>query len=257
MDKNPPLSAFVAAFETELIFGQVWIRRMERGFELRHVADRECDPAALRLLGENDLRPLAQFTAAGAFRPLKSAPNLQRGWRTTPRDKETLGAALNQLYPGAVADWFAAQAPQPPVTSYREFTGRQTGMYRITTFLDDAAAGAAIRACCHEDFCLKRRLWTVDGLPPDSPPAKSIMPCLESCAILLEFARKMARVEQDERTQPPSSPADLARRRAEAEAALKNPDATVAESDFDAPNNPRRLRFILEKRPAPVTPAIS
>jgi len=254
MEKNPALSAFVAGFETELIFGQVWIRRRERGFELRHVADKDCDPAALRLLGENDIRPLAQFTAGGAFRPLKSAPNLQRGWRAAPRDEETLGAALNQLYPGAVADWFAAQAPQPPVTSYRDFTGRQTGMYRITTLLDDAVAGAVIRACCHKDFCLKRRLWTVDGLPPDSLAAKSILPCLEPCAILLEFARKMARIGQEEKAQPPPGPADIARQRAEAEAALQHPDGTVAESDFDAPNNPRRLRFVLEKIPAPVTP---
>jgi hypothetical protein len=254
MHNNPALSAFLAGFETESSFGQVWIRRRERGFELRHVADRECDSAALRLLEENHIRSLAQFTARGAFRPLRSAPNLQRGWRATPRDEPALGAALNQLYPGAVADWFAAQAPLPPVTSYREFTGRQTGMYRITTRLDDAAAGSVIRACCHKDFCLKRRLWSVDGLPPDPPAAKSILPCLEACAILLEFARKMARLEQEESAQPPPDSADIARRRAEVEAVLRNHDNTVAESDFDAPNNPRRLRFVLEKQPAPVTP---
>jgi hypothetical protein len=253
MARNPALTAFVAGFETESIFGQVCIRRLERGFELRHVADSQSDPAALRLLGENEIRPLAQFTAGGAFRPLKSAPNLPHGWRATPRDEEALGAALNQLYPGAVADWFAAQTTPPPVTSYREFTGRQTGMYRITARLDDATAGAVIRACCHKDFCLKRRLWTVDGLSPDDPAAKSAIPCLEPCAILLEFARKMARVEQDEKAQPPPCPADIARRRAEAGVALKNPDATIAESDFDAPGNPRRLRFVLEDRPAPGT----
>ena len=112
MNHNPALSAFVAALKTEFIFAQVWIRRTERGFELRHVADKECEPASLRLLGENDLRPLAQFTARGMFRPLRSAPNLQRGWRAAPRDEATLGAALNQLYPGGVADWFAAQAPR-------------------------------------------------------------------------------------------------------------------------------------------------
>jgi hypothetical protein len=254
MDKNPALSAFVAGFETELNFGEVWIRRLERGFELRHVADRECDPAILRLLEGKDIRTLAQFTIAGVFRPLKSAPTLQRGWRATPGDEEALGAALNQLYPGGVADWFASQTPLPPVTSYREFTGRQTGMYRITTRLDDGAAGAVIRACCHKDFCLKRRLWTVEGLPDDPPAAKSALPCLEPCAILLEFARKIARVEQDERTQPAPDPADSARRRDEAKTMLKNPDATAPECDFDAPNNPRRLRFVLERSPAPVTP---
>jgi hypothetical protein len=206
MVKNPALSAFLAGLESESTFGQVWIRRIGRGFELRHVADRQRDPAALRLLGENDIRPLAQFTARGVFRPLKSAPTLQRGWRATPRDEEALGAALNQLYPGAVADWFAAQAPLPPLTSYREFTGRQTGMYRITTRLDDAAAAAVIRACCHKDFCLKRRLWTVDGLPPDPPAAKSVLPCLEPCAILLESARKTARAGQDECAQQAGEP---------------------------------------------------
>jgi hypothetical protein len=97
------------------------------------------------------------------------------------------------LYPGAVADWFATQAAQPPVTSYREFTSRQTGMYRITTHLDDAAVAAVIHACCHKDFCLKRRLWTVEGAAPDAADAKSLIPCLEPCAILLEAARKAAR----------------------------------------------------------------
>jgi len=254
MAKNPALAAFLASFETESSFGQVWIRRGERGFELRHVADKERDPAGLRLLGLNDIRPLAQFTTKGAFRPLRSAPNLQTGWRATPRDEETMGAMLNQLYPGAVADWLAAQGPRPPVTSYREFTGRPSGTYLLTTKLDDAAAGAVIRACCHKEFCLKRRLWTVGGLPPDSPAEKSALPCLEPCAILLEFARKMARLEPEEKAQPPSSPADAERRRAEAETALRNPDVTVAESDFDAPNNPRRLQFVLENPPVPATP---
>jgi hypothetical protein len=206
MAENPALTAFVAGLETDSAFGQVCIRRTERGFELRHVADKDCDPATLRLLGGNDIRPMAQLTARGAFRPLKSAPDLQRGWRATARDVNALGAALNQLYPGAVADWFAAGAPLPPVTSFREFTGRQTGMYRITARLDDSAAGAVIRACCQKDLCLKRRFWTVEGLAPDPPGEKSALPCLEPCAILLESARKKARVELDQKASEESAP---------------------------------------------------
>ena len=95
----------------------------------------------LRLLADGEIRPLAQFSSSGAFRPLKSAPNLPAGWRVAARDERALGAALHHLYPGAVADWFAAQTAPPPVTSYRQFTSRQTGMYRITTQLDDATAG--------------------------------------------------------------------------------------------------------------------
>jgi hypothetical protein len=246
MNANPVLTAFAAAIPTEMVFGQIWIRRDGTRFELRHCEDRDRDPSSLRLLGEKEIRPLAQFTACGAFRPLKSAPNLPHGWRAAPRDVEALGLALNQLYPGAVADWFAAKSPQPPVTSYREFTERQTGMYRVTTFLTDSVAGAAIRACCHTDFCLKQRLWTVHGLAPDSPGQKSPIPCLEPCAIMLEFARRVARLEQAEETNPPDIPAQ----RAEAEAAARNPDLSIAECDFESPNNPRRVRFLLEKYPA-------
>jgi hypothetical protein len=229
---NPALTEFLRSFEAEIVLGQVLIRRNGREFELRHAADRDTNPDLLQSVPVAQLRPLAQFTAAGAFRPLKSAPNLRRGWRVSLADEDTLELALNHLYPGAIADCFAARQNPPPITSYREFTARQTGMYRITTLLDDSVAGAAIRACCHPDFCLKRRLWSVGQLAADAAGEKSIIPCLEPCAILLEFARKVARLEQEQSPPQPPPP----------------PDAAIAECDFDAPANPRRVRFALEKQ---------
>jgi hypothetical protein len=233
---NPDLAALAAGIQTELLFGQVLIRRANSGFELRHAADRASESGRLRLLAENEIRAWAQFDSSGAFRPLKSAPTLPAGWRIMARDEQALGTAVNHLYPGAVADWFAAQSAQPPVTSYRQFTARQTGMYRITTLLEDAAAGAMMRACCHPDFCLKRRLWTVGAEGCDEPSEKSVIPCLEPCAILLEFARKTARLEQQATSAGAPAPSG--------EAA----GSAVAEGDFDAPNNPRRLRYCFEKR---------
>jgi hypothetical protein len=235
---NPDVRAFLAAFDTEIVFGQVAVRRLERGFELRHESDRSAAPATLTTLNGTELRTWAQEAAGGAFRSLKSAPNLRAGWRAVAADGAALELLLHYLYPGAVADWFAGQAAHPPLTSYRQFTARQTGMYRITTMLDDAIAGAAIRACCHVDFCLKRRLWSVEGLEPDAAGCKSLIPCLEPCALLLEFARKVARLEQN--AAPPS----------------ESPAADAAESDFDAPNNPRRVRFGLEKQALAAKPAV-
>lgn len=249
--ENPALSAFVAGIQSEFVFGQVLIQRRKGGFDLRHVDDRERDSAALRLLQVNKLRPLVQFTSNKLFRPLTSAPNLQRGWRLEGLDEEGLWWALHQFYPGAVPDWFAAQNPPPPVTSYREFTDRQTGMYRITATVDDATAGAVARACCHMDFCLKRRLWTAPGAPADEAATKSAIPCLAPCAILLEFARKMARLEQQEKKRPRQEPEEIVQHQAEASTALAAPPAEVAESDFDAPENPRRLRYVLEKDRTP------
>jgi hypothetical protein len=234
---NPDVTAFLAAFDTEIVFGQIVVRRVGSGFELRHISDRASAPEALVTLVGTELRTWAQTAAGGAFRPLKSAPNLRAGWRAVAADGAALDLLLHYVYPGAVADWFAAQSPHPPVTSYRQFTARQTGMYRITTTLTDQIAGAAIRACCHVDFCLKRRLWSVPGLEPDAAAQKSVIPCLEACVLMLEFARKVARLEQND-VPPTGEPV---------------PDA--AESNFDAPNNPRRLRFSLEKKALAIKPS--
>jgi hypothetical protein len=230
---NPALTSFLATFDAETVFGQVLIRRAANGFELRHDADRHANAETLESLTAGGVRAMAQFTSAGAFRPLKSAPNLRRGWRVAAADESALELALNHLYPGAVADWHAARLNPPPITSYRQFTERQTGMYRITTMLNDSIAGAAIRACCHSDFCLKRRLWGIHGLAPEPPEPKSAIPCLEPCAILLEFARKVARLEQENAAPVLTAP---------------QADSNVAESDFDGPGNPRRVRFLLEKQ---------
>jgi len=252
---NPAISAFVAQIAKELQFGQVLIRRcVTGGFELRHVSDRERGVETLREIKSNEFRPLTQFTAAGVFRPLKSAPNLQCGWRVLAREEAELEIALNTLYPGAVSDWFAAQSPDPPVTHYREFTARQTGMYRITTLLTDAQAAGVTRACCDANFCLKRRLWTTDGLAPDSAVDKSLIPCLEPCALLLEFARKVTRIEQAEKVKLELSPDEIVTLRTALQTALAHPNPILREADFNAPDNPRRLRLMCEKLAA-VLPA--
>src|SRR4029077_3431652 len=105
-----------------------------------------------------------------------------------------------QLYPGVLADWYAARDASPPITNYREFTNRQSGMYRITTKLNDAQVSEVIEAVCDKKCCLKRRLWTVAGLELGSATQKSLIPCLEPCAILLEAARKAMRLEQQGKT---------------------------------------------------------
>ena len=244
---NPALQAFIAQTGDQLLLAQVLIRRAGQSFELRHVEDRDRAAGKLRELSLDDLRKLAQFTVNGAFRPLKSAPNLQTGWRFMARDEAELESALSRVYPGAIADWFATQSPNPPVTHYRPFTHRQTGMYRVTTMLSDAQAAQVTRACCHQGFCLKQRLWTLNGLAQDGVEEKSLIPCLEPCAVLLEFARKSMRIEQEEKMKLEVSPGEAATLVAALKTALAHPDSDAREADFNAPGNPRRLRLLLEK----------
>jgi len=244
---HPALQRFVAQIGEGLTLGQVFIRPTERGYELRLESDRPCAPEDLRLVPLTELRALAQCTAHGAFRPLKSAPDLQSGWRSLAASDLELEQALNQLYPGAVADWDAAQTRPPPVTNYREFTGRQTGMYRATTLLDDAQAAQAIRACCHRRFCLKRRLWTVAGLAVDEATEKSLIPCLEPCAVLLELARKAQRIQQQETVEVGLSLVELETLQAALEAGFTQAAPSGRVADFHAPANPRRRQLLLEK----------
>ncbi len=235
---NPALDAFAAQIGDEFVLAQVLIRRMGTGFELRHVADRES--TSLPIL--NDLKQVAHFTDAGAFRPLKSAPNLKRGWRAEVRDAEELGLALNYLYPGALADWFALRKGAAKPTTYREFTARQTGMYRITAMLSDDTAAQATRACCDRKFCLKQRLWTAPALGTDDTKDKSAIPCFEPCALMLEFARKVMRMEQEDikKSETETTIAAL-------EHAINNPPKELREADFADPLNPRRVELLLNR----------
>lgn len=245
---NPALVAFCMAIGSELVLAQVRVRRLASSFELRHVDDDKVAAEGLRLVPLDELRALANHTVTGEFRPLKAAPNLRSGWVCRPASEAELELALNQLYPGAVVDWFAAQQPMPPVTHYREFTGRQSGMYRITTMLTDPQAAQVIRACCSAHFCLKRRLWTVDGLAPDAAAAKSLIPCLESCAVMLEFARKAVRIEQEEdKSTLTLAPSEVTSLLAALEVAVAHPPAGQREADLSAASNPRRLQLLREK----------
>jgi hypothetical protein len=242
---NPALDAFITRVAPEIVFAEVLVRKVPTGFDLRKAADR--DAPSLRLVSTDELREIAQFTEHKQFRPLKSAPTLRCGWHFLARNSSELEFALQCLYPAAIADWFAAQQPNPPITHYRDFTARQTGMYRVTAMLNDEQVAHVARAGCYKRFCLKQRLWTVEGLPADNAADKSLIPCLEPCAVLLEFARTVARIEQRERHTVPLTSDEFATIAAALELTIEWPRAGLHEADFAAPDNPRRARWLLEK----------
>jgi len=239
---NPALQTFVAELPLRLEFAQALISRRENAFELRHVADATITDSALELVEIESLRDLANHTQTGAFRPLKSAPNLRNGWRALAHSAEELETALAHLYPGALADWHAARQTPVLVTHYRDYVNRQTGMYRITQMLSDTQVRDAALAACHRDSCLKQRLWGGPELPADERTEKSLIPCLELCPMLLEFARKSMRLEQEEKALAKLSEGDLQTLLAAVDLALAQPPPDGREADFAAPENPRRLR---------------
>lgn len=230
--------------------GQVLIRKQGGGFELRHSDDAQCldgDLAEYRLDG---LRRFADFASDGRFRPLKAAPNLRRGWRLRVGTPQELALALDRLYPGLIPDWYASRQGRPFVTNFRAFTARQSGMYRATQQLSDRQAAVAIRACCHRRHCLKHRLWGLEGQKLDETDEEketSEIPCLEPCAIMLEFARTAIRLEQTERRELEVTGEEIAALRNALVDALSVGDPSIRYGDFNAPGNPRRLELELQK----------
>jgi hypothetical protein len=109
---------------------------------------------------------------------------------------EELEVAVQGFYPNALADLHSVGRGSPPVTDYRAFTNRQTGMYRITTFLDDVGVGQLLDRVCNT-VCLKTRLWPIQPSNPCGFSSKVFLPCLEPCTIFLEAARKEVRVRQE------------------------------------------------------------
>jgi sirohydrochlorin cobaltochelatase len=186
--------------------GQVLISRTDGGWELRHVSDvgrtdlAEYERAA-------DARGLANVDDAGVYRPLKTAPNLRRGWRLVVGSANELRKALDALYPAMLGVWLAHAAGEVVPVPLRETLGRQTGMYRVTQKLTDGQAQEAIARTCHDGACLKTILWTVDaGQRVTSLPAEKFRPaqgdampllCQEACNILVSVARKVVKGEAE------------------------------------------------------------
>lgn len=247
---NPVLTAFLQGLDAPLEFAQVLISRRGTAFELRHVIDASVSDSALETVGLDALLALSNHTGSGAFRPLKSAPTLRSGWRVIPASPADLELALGYLYPGALADWYARHERKATGIAYRDYVNRQTGMYRITQMLSDEQVADLAQAACDHRFCLKQRLWNGPALDSENNPAKSIIPCLEPCPMLLEFARKSMRLEQEDHVTVKVSGGDLQTLISAVDAALASPGESGREADFSAATNFRRLlrtRILLER----------
>jgi hypothetical protein len=245
---NPALVRFLDAMGDGMVVAQVHLaRQTPEGFVLRHVADAREETGELKDVAVGALRELVQKNAEGGFRPLSASPDLPRGWRCTARSAEELEQALESVYPGFLADWHAVREGTAVPTDYYPFTQRQSGMYRLTAKATPEQAGAIVQACCAPRFCLKQRLWTVPDLAPDRQEDKSLIPCLEPCALLLEFARKRMRISQETTVTLTLAATEIRGLLAAVEAALHRPDPHLRVADFNAPANSRHLEWLRQR----------
>ena len=172
------------------IIGQVIIDLAGAGFRLRHkddlnVADHDLRPLASPV----ELRELILRDETGAFRPLRSAPNLRRGWVLSIDNGWDVTAALDYFYPAALANLSLLRQGKLSLIPWHETAERQTGRFRIVRELDDNAVHElAAQVCDHG--CLKRRLWSPSA--QDVRPAPNEVPllCPEACNYFVSKARE-------------------------------------------------------------------
>lgn len=189
--------------------GQVAIGRSEKGFVLTHCDD-ELHPGLKTLRGPEAAIALSRFDEAGKYRPLKTAPNLRRGWRMEVVDLSELARALDYFYPGRLSIFAAWQSDRLATTPLRATLDRQSGMYRIAAKISDTQIDGVVRDFCRSDGgCLRTILWKRDArgavpstkLPAekyDARPTKAAtipLLCQEACNLLVNACREAVKSE--------------------------------------------------------------
>jgi len=201
--------------------GQLFILSLpEGGYELRHAEDAD-KPDLDTFHSPSKARSISFFDDAGEYRPLKTAPNLQHGWRLVLKDAAELRAALDHFYPAMTAVWLSHLDNALTPVALRDTLNRQTGMYAATKRLQDEEGQELVGRACAASSCTKRILWNfgpnqplttleADKLPPAShndskPPVQMPLLCHEACNILVAACREVVK-KRERAAGPPPDP---------------------------------------------------
>ncbi len=187
------------------LIGEIRIVRTGSAFELHHYLD--AVGAELQFYERpEDAIELGKLDAAGKYRPLRSAPTLQRGWRLTLAGIDDVVRTLEFFYPAMLGTAAAFEENAGRPVDLRETLNRQSGMYRVAGKITNEQADTLIGEVCHPSRCLKTITWQIEpDFPVTSLPAGKFdlscdllgrgpgfipLPCEECCNILVAAARE-------------------------------------------------------------------
>jgi sirohydrochlorin cobaltochelatase len=172
--------------------GQVVIEKNPPGFSLHHEADTGREDLEI-FHSPEDALGIARCDDSGDYRPLKTAPNLRRGWELRLDSLAALRLALDGIYPAALGNWRAVLRGEKIAPPLRETLNRQTGMYRITGLLTHHEASRIIGSLCRPG-CLRQILWPIEsadpGPAPAAPEGRIPLFCTNPCSHFLGKARE-------------------------------------------------------------------
>ncbi|AGM99959.1 hypothetical protein L593_00025 [Salinarchaeum sp. Harcht-Bsk1] len=149
-----------------------------------------------------DARELSKHDDRNRYRPLKTAPTLQRGWRFPDLDPSALVRAVECFYPATIPNWHREREGDLDVDHWRDTAERQTGIYDVVEELPREAVEWVAEACCVDSQCTKRREWQYDeGEALEADGGDGTYPCREPCSLVVAAARKWTILEgETERT---------------------------------------------------------
>jgi sirohydrochlorin cobaltochelatase len=190
--------------------GQILIEKREGdGFVLSHHDDASLDQLQ-KYRDAEDAIEIAKYDDNGNYRPLKTAPNLRRGWRLELVTLEELRRALDYFYPGRLAVFAAWKGGNLKTTPLRETLNRQSGMYRVAAKISEPQVNDVVADFCRSDSgCVRTILWKRDRngtiastkLPEEkfNPGVDQIVAvpllCQEACNLLVAECRKVVKDE--------------------------------------------------------------
>jgi sirohydrochlorin cobaltochelatase len=182
-------AAIVSGFSQ---IGQVVIEKNPPGFSLHHEADTGREDLEI-FHSPEDALGIARCDDSGDYRPLKTAPNLRRGWELRLDSLATLRLALDGIYPAALGNWRAVLRGEKIAPPLRKTLNRQTGMYLITGLLTRDEAARIIGSLC-QPGCLRQILWPIEsadpGPAPAAPEGRIPLFCTNPCSHFLGKARE-------------------------------------------------------------------
>lgn len=199
---KPGLSAYLSGLLQDGAFflGEV---RLDPDLRLCHRADTNLADLPT-FTDPYEALEIVKYDEAGKYRPLKTAPNLRRGWVLQMASIEDMRLALDFIYPGALAALF--RRATLPVTPLRETLARQSGMYAVVRRLTDEQAEDLVRdVCSHRTGCLREILWplaeggaclgSVQGEISYESREFPLL-CAEGCNLLVAAGRKVVKAAQ-------------------------------------------------------------
>lgn len=176
-------------------------------FELHHIEDNRDDPALTVYKGPAAARRLVLYDQEGTYRPLKTAPNLAKGWLLCAGSLENLRLALDTFYPAALGLWLAFLERRLVVVPWRDTVNRQTGMYRIVGRITDEQSEELFASVCRgSPGCLRKILWGLEhhrhhqqterqpeGLAGEAESGCIPLLCAEACNLLVAAGRPVVK----------------------------------------------------------------